>query len=97
MAPTPSAGMSAHHECEQCQILRELYRETLVEEARLESVSVTAPEMAQNLAGLLEVAERFRRAARDALIAHQIERGHGAGLLMFDRRPANSATFGSVP
>jgi hypothetical protein len=73
MAPRPAAG-----ECEQCQKLREVYWEALVEEARLESLSVgteSAPEV-QNLAGLLEVAEQFRKAARDALIAHQIEMQH---------------------
>jgi hypothetical protein len=76
MASTPAAGI---YECEQCQRLREVYWEALWEEARLECLSVGtefAPEVVQNLAGQLEVAEQARKAALDALISHQIERGH---------------------
>jgi hypothetical protein len=75
-------SMRAHDKCDHCQRLRKVYWKAIVEVALLEECltgsvgAECASGPVQNLATQLEVAEQVRRAARDALITHQIEREH---------------------
>ena len=67
--------------CEQCHKLREVYWKALVEVARLEclksSLDAGAPlEEVHSLDAQIELADQARRAARDALQTHRIEKGH---------------------
>jgi hypothetical protein len=76
--PTTGAGVKV---CEQCQKLRELYRQAIGRVARLERLNSSLGadavlEVVHSLAAKIEEAEQARRAARDALHRHQIERGH---------------------
>jgi hypothetical protein len=63
--------------CKQCQLLREAYRNAILEVARLERLKRSPePEAREDLAAQLEAAEQARKAERDALNTHQIEKGH---------------------
>jgi hypothetical protein len=65
------------HWCEQCQLLREAYRNAILEVACLERrKSSLESEARQDLTAQLELAEQARKAARDALNTHQTEKGH---------------------
>jgi hypothetical protein len=75
------ADVSTHRWCRECQQLREVYWEAIVEVAQLEcvrdSVSNEFPsEVAQSLDAQIEAAEHARTAARDALTTHRIEKEH---------------------
>ena len=77
-SPTTSAGIRV---CEQCHKLREVYRQAIVQVARLERLKSSlsaeaAPEVVHSLADQIEEAEQARRAARDELNRHQIEKWH---------------------
>jgi hypothetical protein len=66
--------------CAECQRLRRFYWKSIVEVARVEclkdSLGAASEEVVRTLATRVEVFEQVRKAARDALITHQIEREH---------------------
>jgi hypothetical protein len=77
--PAPAVGVRV---CEQCQRLREVYLKTITETARLEclkgSLDEEPLEQAHRLDVQVQMAEQARKAARDALNTHQIEKRHGS-------------------
>jgi hypothetical protein len=74
--------MPAHPgKCDHCHKLKEAYWDAIAEVALLERLkrsldAESAPELVQDFDRQLELAEQARRAARDALNAHQIEKKH---------------------
>jgi len=75
------AGMGPVRVTEQCHKLPEVYWKAIVEVARLEclksSLDAGAPlEEVHSLDAQIELADQARRAARDALQTHRIEKGH---------------------
>ena len=80
MVPSPTTG-AGRRVCEQCRKLREVYRQAIVEVARLQRLkrslgAEAALEVVRSLDAQIEEAEQARRAARDELNRHQIEKWH---------------------